>query len=235
MAEVVVAQPFGSRALLEFLMRHPFARVQGGSDSGPACIRFETGRSRAVFQGNPRMDCYGLTELMDNNPLVCADEASVTGPEATLALIALGPLAKANLLKESVAIAFNFPAEGREEIEAALATEGWHGIATVASSEPGSDIYTAECIAEIVNPGSATDIEALYDECYGRSFFVRPACDPTAPTNAATYGFTFDDIGTGSALVKVTVSSGMDGRAGAAGLVHMFNIMCGFEESLGIA
>src|SRR5215218_131169 len=86
--------------LLELLRNHP--RVAEVTTSDEPCLAFHQGPwNRRVLSGDPTPALAGLVELMDNNPLVCADEASVPDPASTLALIALGPLIRAGLLVES--------------------------------------------------------------------------------------------------------------------------------------
>ena len=87
------------KRLLSFLRSHPHVKevVEGG---GPG-LRFWQGPwARSIEVGNPSLEVAGLVELMDNNPLVCADVASVPDPASTLTLIAIGPLIRAGLLVE---------------------------------------------------------------------------------------------------------------------------------------
>jgi N-acetyl-gamma-glutamylphosphate reductase len=233
---LIQARAFGSQALRALLEAHPFVQVQSFEGSSDPRIEFDTGRKRVAYQGKADTEFYGLTELMDNNPLVCADQASMTGHEATLALIALGPLAKAELLLDPPAIAFNFGSESPEEVDDALATEGWVGGAAVATADGTPTILAAECMANIRVPGSREDVDALYAECFGRSFFVRESDTPPNPKDAfGTYTITLDERGDGTALAKVVSASAAEAKCGAGGLVHLFNVMCGFEESLGVA
>ncbi len=76
--------------LSRLLSRHPHIEWMGEASSG---IRFQQGAwERRIEADRPDLPIKGLIELMDNNPIVCADEMSVPGPASTLALIALGPL-----------------------------------------------------------------------------------------------------------------------------------------------
>src|SRR5687768_16740761 len=150
---VVSVRAFGHPTLNRLLGSHPFVNVESFVEEEINRMEFDSGRSRRVYQGNAGIEQYGLTELMDNNPLVCADEASVTGAAATLVMVALGPLAKAELIAEMPATALNF-GPATDEIDAALETEGWPGGCTVATSEEEPDVLVAECICEIRMPGS---------------------------------------------------------------------------------
>src|SRR4051812_41340938 len=55
---------------------------------------------RSIFIGHPGCDLRGVVELMDNNPLVCADVFSLPTPAGTLASLAIGPLSEAGLIVE---------------------------------------------------------------------------------------------------------------------------------------
>ena len=231
---VVSAHAYGSLALKASLEKHPYVSLKSFEEDQALRIEFTTNRSRCVFHGNPSVELYGLTELMDNNPLVCADEAAVTGAAATLVMVALGPLAKAGLMSQMPAIALNFgPAS--DEVDIALAGEGWQVGTAIATDDGNPDLLIAECICEITLPGGTEDIDALYDECFGRSFFVRQGPRPMSSDAYASYELNIDDSGDGTALAKVTAVGARDGKCGAGGLIHMFNVMCGFEESLGVA
>ena len=233
---MVTVRAFGHPRLKELLDSHPLVLLSSFEEHDKPKLEFETNRSRIAYHGRPDLELYGLTELMDNNPLVCADAASVTGPEATLALIGLGPLAKAELLVGQPAIAFNFATRHPEEVDAALATEGWKGGAAIASSDEEPSVLRAECIAEITLPGSSEDVWALYEECFGRSFFVRESSAPPTENDAhATYTIHLEEHGDGTALAKIVVASAREGKCGSGGLVHIFNVMAGYEESLGVA
>ncbi|MDQ2985874.1 MAG: hypothetical protein M3R13_04030 [Armatimonadota bacterium] len=228
----------GSPALLSLLKAHPLVVVERFEEAPTMRIEFSgQGRHRIAYHGNAEVSGpYGLTELMDNNPLVCADLASVTGPEATLALVALGPLAKAELLIERPAIAFNFSTGSADEVDAALATEGWTGGASVATSDEAPDIFSAQCIAQIRMPRDERDLTALYEECFGRSFFVRASSGPVVVSQShATYALSIKAQGDGTALATVFAHSARNAKCGAGGLVHLFNVMASFEESLGVA
>lgn len=231
---VVPVRAFGSVALKSCLERHPFVAIESFDEQALNRMEFTTNRQRQVYQGNPTVELYGLTELMDNNPLVCADEASVTGAAASLVMVALGPLAKAELISSMPAIALNF-GPATDEIDTALAGEGWDGGSVIATEDGDSAVLITECICEIRVPDLIEDIGALYDECFGRSFFVRKGLHPSAGDAYASYALDVEDHRDGTALAKVTATAFREGKCGAGGLVHMFNVMCGFEESLGVA
>src|SRR5687767_8737898 len=160
---VVSAHAYGSIALRASLERHPFVSLEGFEEEPASRIEFITNRPRRVFHGNPSVELYGLTELMDNNPLVCADEAAVTGPAASLVMVALGPLAKAGLIADLPAVALNF-GPATDEVDIALAGEGWLGGTATATDDGQPELLIAECICEIRVPSGVDDIGALYEE-----------------------------------------------------------------------
>jgi hypothetical protein len=174
---------------------------------------------------------------MDNNPLVCADAASVPSPVGTLALIALGPLARAALLVESPALRAN---HDDQALDRWLATEGWTGgTAFEADSADLGSVVAVNAWAVVPALDSPQELSELYDEAFSRSFYVRRDQDSEWDTRLvagrpwACYrvAVTPDDP---HCLVRVQVMADRDGKAGAAQVVHALNVMCGFEESLGI-
>ena len=73
----------GLPRLRAYLERHPFVSIDPGS--AEAALEFETSRSnREIWVGRTDIDIFGLVELIDNNPLVCADSVSLPlGPSNT--------------------------------------------------------------------------------------------------------------------------------------------------------
>jgi hypothetical protein len=177
---------------------------------------------------------------MDNNPLVCADAASVPDPASTLALIALGPLIRAGLLHERPTLMINVEAD-ETQVDAFLAREGWREGATVSSeSLDFGSVVAATVMAEVRTPKRLEDLDDLYEECYGRSFFVRR--DEMADWDVslvqgkphALYRMRIaveDPV----SLLTIQVMADRDGKCGAAQIVHCMNVMAGFEETFGIA
>lgn len=194
---------------------------------------------RHLYTGRADVELRGLIELMDNNPLVCTDEASVPSPAATLALIALGPLAAAGMIADTPTVVVNFPAD-EADVSAYLATEGWVGNAIV-HSEPMDfgGVLAATVMVEIPTPEDLDDIDALFEERFGRSFFVRRDetsewdANLVAGTPRAVYRLRISPDSPRS-LLTIRVLADRDGKAGAAQLVHAMNVMSGFEESLGL-
>ncbi len=181
---------------------------------------------------------------MDNNPMVCADAVSVPSPASTLALIALGPVAKAGLIAEPPSIVTDFEADP-DEVGEWLSMEGWTSGAHLQVGPLASGaVLAVTAMMAVLPPADSGSIEDLYDECFGRSFFVRrwsgPGWEPNR-ADATPYAYFRLDFSPeqGSAslagLLSVRVAADRDGKCGAAQIVHAMNVMAGFEESLGIA
>lgn len=232
-------------ALARMLERHPRVDlVSTGGDGFLAvatrvALEFRQGDwERSILVGDQSIEVRGLVELMDNNPMVCADTVSLPPPAATLGLIALGPICKAGLLLEAPTLLTNARADA-DEVAAWLATQGYEGDALVEVDERNLDgVLSATAIAAITTPAPG-DLDALYDECFGRSFFVQR--DETsewhvglvAGSPRAVYRLSLRSEGDAS-LVTVRVMADADGKCGAAQVVHAMNVMAGFEETLGL-
>lgn len=180
----------------------------------------------------------GLVELADNNPLVCADSASFPTGGASLALIALGPLIRAQLIVADPVLAFTFEPE-IESVREWMKADGWPGDLVI-SAEPQDlgSVRGLTSFVEIATPEDWRAIDELFAEAYGRSFYVRVADDPWDPRSVAggahaiyRLRMTPDEP---VSLLTVQVAADVDGKIGAAGLVHAFNVMNGFEECLGL-
>ncbi|MBX7135545.1 MAG: hypothetical protein K1X67_22990 [Fimbriimonadaceae bacterium] len=194
---------------------------------------------REVRVADPTCEVRGLVELMDNNPMVCADVVSVPSPGATLALIALGPLAKAGLLLEPPTLLANTPLD-EQDIANYLATEGWEaGAVGSAQAEDLDGILAMTAIAAVRLPPNPEDLAGIYDECFGRSFFVHHDAASIWHVNLvkgtpnAVYRLSLnreDSVG----LLTIKVMADADGKCGAAQVVHAMNVMAGLEESLGL-
>lgn len=180
----------------------------------------------------------GLAELVDNNPYVCADEVWVPDAAATLALVALGPLIRAGLLLEDPAVQLSFPCD-TECLECCLRLEGWTGSAAVVTSpQDFGTVLVANAIAEIPSVGDWTEIDQLFDECYGREFFVSASPETWDTSLVQDQPFAAYDLrvspGDDRSILTVRVMADKDGKCGAAQMVHTMNVMCGFEETLGL-
>lgn len=242
------------------LKSHPFAQVLGTVEAGEPfpnsllpqtlpfpergflALEFTQGDwHRRICVGRPE-GLFGLTELMDNNPMVCADELSVPDPASTLALIALGPLIRAGLLIESPTLLYNFRDFNPDIVEAFLRGEGWAKGATFALAEEDLDSALALRAICLVKTESelGDEIDEQFDECYGRSFFIRNEEDSEWHVNLvrglphAAYRLGISP-GSPHSLLTVQVMADRNGKCGASQVVHAMNVMAGFEECLGIA
>lgn len=225
-------------AIRQRLKEHP--RVQSVGSGDKAMDWHQGDWHRTIRMGIRTAPLYGLLELMDNNPLVCADEFSVPSPAATIALIALGPLAAAGLIVEKPTMILNIPAEVAE-IDEALSDLGWDGglILTTEELSLGS-VIAGTIMVEIETPPDIQDIDDIFEERYGKSFFVRKDEDSTWDPHLVEglpYALYRLIIATDSprSLLTIRVLADAAGKCGAAQVVHAMNVMCGFEESLGIS
>lgn len=232
-------------ALVAILERHP--EVDLGPPNplppdrgrGPELVFHQGDWRREVRVGDPTCEVRGLVELMDNNPMVCSDVVSVPTPGSTLALIALGPLAKTGLLLEAPTLLANCPLED-EDVANYLSTEGWDGgVLGTDQPEDLDGVIALTAIAAIRVPSDPQELGEIYEECFGRSFYVHRDTDSpwhiqlVKGTANAIYRLSLsreDEVG----LLTVKVMADRDGKCGAAQIVHAMNVMAGFEESLGI-
>jgi N-acetyl-gamma-glutamylphosphate reductase len=222
------------------LRTHPDVAIVGKIEARG--LDFEQHGRRRSVRPDLRAPLAGLPEMMDNNPLVCADEAAVPSPAGTLALIAVGPLIRAGLLVEAPTLIFSFEAS-ESEVEDALSTEGWYEGATVAFERAELQSVCAMTAMAVVNTqelASLDELDDLYDEAFGRSFFVRrdedSTWDPPLVEGQAHAVYRLRILPDEPySLLTIQVLADRHGKLGAAQLVHQMNIMAGFEESLGIA
>lgn len=224
------------------LAAHPEFQVQGEVADR---VLFSNGNwDREILVGVPGHEAingslFGLVELIDNNPLVCADVFSVPSAGATLGLIGLGPLIRAGLILEDPVVQLSFESESAD-LMPGLREMGWDK-GVVLSSDPQDlgSVRAAVCMAEIDLMDDYSELDGLFEESYGRSFFVRGVdalewdAEQVRGLDHAAYSLrvsSFED----RALVTVLVMADANGKCGAAQVVHAMNVMCGFEECLGL-
>lgn len=227
-----------SEVVLSILANHPLVKVDQ-SVKPEGLLSFQTNRPRSIGRSGSG-EIGGLVELMDNNPLVCADSAWVPSPAGTLALIALGPIIEAGIVVEDPAIILSFPEEDEETILNDLRTVGWEGGITLqAENHDMGSVRGAYVLAKIKNPDDFDEIDEIYNERYSRSFLVRREEDaewvPSLVEGQpfACYRLELSE-GSPNSILAIHVIADTNGKLGAAQVVHMMNVMCGFEESLGI-
>ena len=225
--------------LIEMLQKHLHVDdTIAGNDAG---LIFSIGDwTRRITVGDWQAEFYGLVEIIDNNPLVCADTLSIPSPGVTAILIALAPLVQAGLLVEDPAIIVNFEVP-EDELTSALGRLGWQGSFDLHCEPLALDgVIAATVMAAIPSEVMKPDLDSLFDEKFGRSFFVRQ--DQSSEWNRelvkgwpwAVYRFAVspDDP---TSLLTVRVLLDQNGKGGAGQILHAMNVMSGFEESLGLA
>lgn len=235
MVDVEIAPNSALRSLLD---RHP--HVDRISERPGAALAWTVGeRRREVRVGDAGAPLLGLPELVDNNPLVCADVFSVPNAATTLACIALGPLILAGLLTESPTMLTSVACDDAV-VEGFLAAMGWRdGIAIGAAPTDFKGAAAATVMAAISTPERLDDLDDLYRERYSRSFFVVERAKETwdvefvvgKPYAAYRLRIAPDEP---TSLLTIQTMGDLDGKLGAAQIIHAFNVMNGFEESLGI-
>lgn len=219
--------------LAHLLAHHPYLSVDEELGNG---VELRSGDwVRQVRQGDLECGLFGLVELMDNNPLVCADQLSVPSAAATLALVTAGPALRAGIAVDEVMFASSLPEA--PDLDRALSAYGspmwsWSQVA------PADD--TVEMASALIPVGDAQDLAVLYEEAFARSFYVRlmQAGDSWHPDDVRHRPYAHLQLrvtkGDGGALLNSVAMADRNGKLGAAQLVHAMNVMCGFEESAGI-
>lgn len=230
----------GCDGLKEWLSAHPGVQIESFDLASEDQISFESeGRTRRAVVGAIHLpETYGLIELMDNNPLVCADEASCPGPAATLALIGFGPLARACAISGPPSVVFSFETTFDESLAALRGVGLKHELIAACDPADMNTAVMATCVIPVAGLSSEEN-EAIFEEAFSRSFFVRKAAPSQLTPHLVTghahaaYALSYCEDENESS-VRVQVIADVNGKAGAGQLVHLFNLMAGFEESLGL-
>lgn len=231
----------GHEKLREYLLAHPMVILENFQTSTSPKITFKRNNwTRQLYCANPDVgETYGLIEIMDNNPLVCADSASTPGKAATLALIALAPLIKAGIILEQPSAVFSFEGD-YNEVEKSLALMGWNqGIVCAGDPIQNQQILAATVLAAIRMPKDTSELDDLFEESYARSFFIRrgkPQDNWQETLKHQPFAvYSFHPIEPSEeTILRINVLSDAEGKAGSAQMVHMLNIMAGFEEDAGL-
>lgn len=240
--------------VVELLRFHPHVlEVQAGGKP----LEFSQGEwNRTIEPSDPEAELFGLVELIDNNPLVCASSFSAPDATASLAQIALGPLVLAGLIQKEPILHFSFAAGS---VAAALARLGpsppprptppfdadfFRGVLIDLvgqhDSEESPKIVGLRAIAYLPPHFGVNDGIGLYEERFGGSFYVRRSPNDVRwrPSDILGKPFALYRIDVAREAINsralIEVISDVDGKVGAAGIVHAMNVMCGFEESLGL-
>jgi hypothetical protein len=192
---------------------------------------------RSVATGDTEGALTGLIELTDNNPFVCAERVSTPSPLSTLALIALGPLIRAGLPTEEIMLQAS-RAMDAPDLAFLLDQEGINQSVTLAlDDEDLGSVLALNALVPIAEMHDWSLLDALFEESYGRSFFVRPASEWNGSEVASRPWAVYDlriTPGEGSGLLTVRVMADLRGKAGECQMIHTMNVMAGFEEHLGI-
>jgi len=117
---------------------------------------------------------------------------------------------------------------------------GWHeGIDLQTKPFGRGTVATLEATTHLSGPADQSEVVDLYEEAFGRSFFVRQweggMWDERLVERRpyAVYALAHADT-SDSARVELRVMADVNGKCGAAQAVHALNVMCGLEECLGI-
>ncbi len=143
-------------------------------------------------------------------------------------------------MAEAPTVLVNVPGESAL-LDAFLAKEGWTEGAILAVEEVDfGSVCAATVIAAILTPSRLEDIDDLYEEAYGRSFFVTRDEDSdwdAKLVQAQPHGLYRLRIAADvpQSLLTVQVMADRNGKCGAAQIVHCMNVMAGFEETLAIS
>jgi len=219
-----------------FASAHPQIQMSGDSESSD--IHFVQGNwNRSILINSVESECRGLVELVDNNPMVCADIFALPDPLGILGSIALGPLARAGLIVEEPILVGNVPGE-IDSLHLLLDDLGWDGgVAYQHEDVDTGQAYALTALAKVETMLADGQIDLLFRECFERSFFVRESQSEDWDTAMVTgqpfaiYRLRITE-GDPHSIVTVQVLSDKHGKCGAAGAIHALNIMAGFEESL---
>ncbi|MCX7799317.1 MAG: hypothetical protein N2109_03135 [Fimbriimonadales bacterium] len=223
--------------LEDWVRRHPRLRIAGSLPFPELRVG-----SRSVVSGGPGEGLYGLPELVDNNPIVCAARVVVPEPAATLAWIALGPAAKAGLLQRDEsdsAVLLRFGGLPAERLADALAVIGWtRGTEIEWRKASVENVATLEAFLPLAGDCEPSEVAEAYEEAFGRSFFVRRVspCEALphrlAGTPRAEYWIELSP--SSEPMLRVVVAADRRGKLGGAQLVQSLNVMFGWEETTGL-
>jgi N-acetyl-gamma-glutamylphosphate reductase len=243
-------------SVLKLLQSHPEVLA---ATEGSNLLEFIQGeRTRQVLQGAIEEPTYGLVELMDNNPLVCADRISIPTAASALALIALGPLLLAGAILRPPILHLNVASTQGDVLSSLRAVAPLEQLRLVTPSEdpsigqsveasifgklvPAEGMLAGQASVEIPLTTGLNQLTEMFAERFGRSFYVRNRTGtghvrPLDELVGKPYAlYTLQVMrGASSNYALIEVSADPNGKPGAAGLVHAMNIMAGLEESLGI-
>lgn len=241
--------------VLALLRTHPGVTATA---EGEKLLQFHQGETvREVRVGDPTAEVFGLVELVDNNPLVCATAASIPTPAGTLALIALGPVCLAGAALRPPILQLNMPAANAELVATLRATAPLDQLRLITPNEDrtvgafvegglfgrgvlAQGLLAAQAAVDVPSSYGLAEVISMFDERFGRSFYVRRDTSTGFFKPDALLGKPYASyrVGTskGASETRVLIEVAADpaGKPGAAGLIHAMNVMAGLEESLGL-
>ncbi len=228
-----ITAPAGSY-LWHLLKNHPAGAELSPSDD----FTFDAGGwPRTVLTGETQGALTGLIELADNNPFICADKVSTPSPLSTLALIALGPLVRACLPVDEIMLQSS-KSLAVPDLGSLLDDLGINQSVTLALDDQDlGNIIALNALVPIQEMDDWSLVDDLFEESYGRSFYVRKAAEWKASEVLGRPWALYDlrhTLGEDVGLLTVRVMADLRGKAGEAQMLHTFNIMAGYEEHLGI-
>lgn len=218
------------------LAGHPFVQLEG-QQQGTFTFQVH-GRTRQIKIGE-KSELMGIVELMDNNPLVCADEMAIPDAAGTLALIALGPVILSGAILVEPTLTFSFepdPVRVRQFLQPHLPE-----VVIAYEVQNLRSVCALHAMVEVDSSVPPDLFDALFDEAYGRSFYVHK-CESdfwdielveSKPVALYQLRYTPGDATTNS-LLTIQVMADKDGKCGSAQVIHAMNVMAGLEECVGI-
>ncbi|MCG9895932.1 MAG: hypothetical protein MH204_10705 [Fimbriimonadaceae bacterium] len=195
------------------------------------------GWSRSITPG-VEQDQSGLLELVDNNPIVCADSFSVPSPASTLALIAFGPIFRTGLTCGDPVLQYSRPL-ALLDLGFHLERVGVQGELTVDVDRVDlGSVVALNVFVPVREEEDPSLLDDLYHEALGGKPFVRRTDGDWDTSLVSGRPWAVYDLrlspGESGALLTIRVMADLHGKIGEAQMIHAFNVMSGFEETLGI-
>jgi len=181
--------------------------------------------SREIVENRSGLHPRGLLELIDNNPLICADHFSLPRADFVALLIAVGPAMQNGMIANLSSIesnSFTF-VENNDVFASEL---GWRLSPSVALIPTQDPAFT---ITGILKPEvTHGDFLSLYIERYSRSPLIH-FYETSQNGYLVKIGLPSENT------VCVTVYCNNPQLCFADYVVFAMNVMCGYEDSLGLS
>jgi hypothetical protein len=221
----------------DLVKAHP--RVERSQPHSPYALEFtQSGRNRRITIGCKPQLQLGIVEIVDNNPLICADEVWLPRPSSTLVLLAAMPWVRAGLLRSIRSVEIESPTEKPEVLQClnAIGVDG--EIEVIPRTHCLQEVLEVSVLMTMKLGLRSDEVEEVFNSIYGNSFFVRSFSDRDRTNqvhNTAIAGYTWNLVETqGVQEIAVIIAADRNGKCGASQIVHTMNVMAGYEESLGI-